>query len=143
MAFPATHFVSVDRDDKRVRVYKRRRLSNKWKFLRSYACAIGAAGYETPKGLYTVIGKSLDPDWKMPDSDWVAPEDRGKTIPGGHPDNPLKEAFIAIWDGVGLHGTDDIDSIGKEASHGCIRLSREDILNIYDRVPLGTLVYIF
>lgn len=142
MEFPTTHFLSVDRDAKRVRVYKRRRLSNKWKFVRSYPCAIGRVGYETPSGLYTIITKSLDPDWRMPDSDWVPKEDRGKIIPAGDPRNPLKGAFITIWDGVGLHGTADEGSIGTAASHGCIRMYVKDILDIYDRVPKGTLIYI-
>lgn len=110
--------------------------------MKKYDIAIGAQGYETPGGIYLILEKAKNPDWKMPDSDWVAPEDRGKVIPGGHPDNPLKERFLTIYDGVGIHGTAALDSIGTAASHGCIRMRPEDVIELYDLVPVNTPIYI-
>jgi L,D-transpeptidase catalytic domain len=50
---------------------------------------------------------------------------------------------LELGDGYGIHGTDDPASIGKAASHGCVRLRNEDIARLYDMVPLGTAVYIY
>jgi L,D-transpeptidase catalytic domain len=50
---------------------------------------------------------------------------------------------LEMGDGYGIHGTDDPSSIGKAASHGCVRLRNEDIAKLYDMVPIGTAVYIY
>jgi lipoprotein-anchoring transpeptidase ErfK/SrfK len=50
---------------------------------------------------------------------------------------------LVLGNGVGLHGTPDKSSIGKPATHGCIRLSDDDILWLYENVPLGTRVIIY
>ena len=49
---------------------------------------------------------------------------------------------MGIYDGAGIHGTDDVGSLGSAASHGCIRMAIPDVIDLYDRVPLGTTVYI-
>jgi len=48
----------------------------------------------------------------------------------------------AIFDGAGIHGTDDIGSLGSAASHGCVRMAVPDVIDLYDRVDVGTPVYI-
>jgi hypothetical protein len=50
---------------------------------------------------------------------------------------------LELGDGYGIHGTDHPESIGKAASHGCVRLRNEDIEKLYDMVPVGTPVYIY
>ncbi len=50
---------------------------------------------------------------------------------------------LYLGDGYGIHGTDHPESIGKAASHGCVRLRNEDIEKLYDMVPVGTVVYIY
>jgi len=50
---------------------------------------------------------------------------------------------LYLGDGYGLHGTNNPASIGQAVSHGCVRLRNEDIEYLYDRVPLGTPVYIY
>ena len=50
---------------------------------------------------------------------------------------------LEMGDGYGIHGTDDPASIGRAASHGCVRLRNEDIAKLYDMVPVGTAVYIY
>ena len=152
-------FIAIDRDAFRVTVYRlepelpdgvspdwedRHGLWVREKF---YDVAIGAIGYATPKGVHYISSRALDPTWRMPDSEWVPVKLRGKEIPGGSPDNPLVAAFIALGghreDGVGFHGTRDRLSIGSRASHGCIRMLEEDVLDLYHRVPDGTLVFIY
>jgi lipoprotein-anchoring transpeptidase ErfK/SrfK len=117
-----------------------------WTPIRQYRCAIGALGFETPFGPHYVTGKARNPSWRMPDSEWVPAEKRGTIIPGGVPENPLKAAFISlggnIEDGVGLHGTADLASIGKMASHGCIRMRPVDVTDLYRRLPIGSLVFV-
>ncbi len=109
---------------------------------RTYGIAVGQVGLETPAGLYNVQNKAVDPAWTMPDSDWVAPGDRGKVIPGGTPQNPLKARWMGIYDGAGIHGTDADSSIGTAASHGCIRMRIPEVKELYDQVPVGAPVYI-
>jgi hypothetical protein len=50
---------------------------------------------------------------------------------------------LYLGDGYGLHGTDEPASIGRSASHGCVRLRNEDIETLYRIVPVGTVVYIY
>jgi lipoprotein-anchoring transpeptidase ErfK/SrfK len=112
------------------------------KFAKSYGIAVGQVGRETPAGLYHVQNKAVNPAWTMPNSDWVAPKDRGKVVPGGTPDNPLKARWLGIYDGAGIHGTDAVGSIGTAASHGCIRMRIPDVVELYEQVPVNAPVYI-
>ena len=116
-----------------------------WKNLelaKTYTIAVGAIGYDTPSGLYSIQNKAVNPAWTMPDSDWVAPEDRGTVVPGGVPENPLKARWLGIYNGAGIHGTDATYSLGTAASHGCIRMAIPDVIELYDQVPVSTPVYI-
>jgi lipoprotein-anchoring transpeptidase ErfK/SrfK len=109
---------------------------------KTYSVAIGSVGYDTPAGLYHIQNKAVNPAWTMPDSDWVAPADRGTVVPGGTPENPLKARWLGIYDGAGIHGTDATGSIGTAASHGCIRMLIPDVIELYDQVPVGAPIYI-
>ena len=128
-------FVSVDRGSKIVRLFKRLRV------VRSYRVAVGAAGYETPRGLHRVLSKQRNPAWHAPNRAWAG-DLAGQVIPPGDPRNPLKAAFIALGDGIGFHGTGDLASIGTAASHGCIRMRIPDVLSLYRNVPVGTPVLV-
>ena len=127
--------ITVDRVDFRLRLFKRLRIS------RRYGIAVGMAGLETPRGLYRIQNKQVNPAWHVPDSDWAGSM-RGKTVPGGASDNPLKARWMGIANGVGIHGTSEDWSIGSRASHGCIRMHVSDVIDLYDRVPVGTPVLI-
>lgn len=144
MASPFRTFIVVNRDAFKTKVYKRGLTSPRWRLVKTYRIALGDIGYTTPGGMWEVDWKALDPDWLMPKSEWVPKEDWGKVIPGGDPSNPLKAAFISLAgsDGVGFHGTANVKSIGTRASHGCIRMTEEDVLDLYKRVSKGTQVYI-
>ena len=75
-------------------------------------------------------GRSLQPDLA------------GTVVPGGTPENPLKARWMGIFDGAGIHGTDDVASLGSAASHGCVRMAVPDVIELYDRVDIGTPIYI-
>jgi lipoprotein-anchoring transpeptidase ErfK/SrfK len=109
---------------------------------KTYGIAVGKVGLETPAGLYHIQNKAVDPAWTMPNSDWVAPNDRGKVVPGGTAENPLKARWLGIYDGAGIHGTDADSSIGTAASHGCVRMRIPDVKELYDQVPVGAPIYI-
>ncbi len=55
----------------------------------------------------------------------------------------LGVAKLEMYDGYYFHGTDNEASIGSAASHGCIRMRRDDVLWMYDQVPVGTPVYLY
>jgi hypothetical protein len=112
------------------------------KLAKTYGIAVGRVGLETPAGLYHVQNKAVNPAWTMPNSSWVAPKDRGKVVPGGSPENPLKARWLGIYAGAGIHGTDDSGSIGSAASHGCIRMRIPDVEELYPQVPVNAPVYI-
>jgi lipoprotein-anchoring transpeptidase ErfK/SrfK len=128
--------ITINRSSFELRLWKNLEL------VETYPIAVGQVGLETPAGLYHVQNKAVDPAWTMPYSDWVAPEDRGKVIPGGVPENPLKARWLGIYAGAGIHGTDATYSLGTAASHGCIRMAIPDVIELYDQVPVSAPVYI-
>ena len=103
---------------------------------KTYAIAVGQVGLETPAGRYTIQNKAINPAWHVPNSAWAG-KLAGKVIPGGDPTNPIKARWLGIFDGVGIHGTSDDASIGRNASHGCIRMHIPDVEELYDEVPVG------
>ena len=108
---------------------------------KTYTVAIGAVGFDTPAGEYSIANKAVDPVWSVPDSDWAG-DLAGTTVPGGVPENPLKARWLGIYDGAGIHGTEDTGSLGSAASHGCVRMAVPDVVELYDQVPVGTPIYI-
>jgi lipoprotein-anchoring transpeptidase ErfK/SrfK len=127
-------FIAVDRGSFRLRLFKRLKL------VRTYRIGVGRAGYETPTGLYRIQNKAVNPSWFVPKKPWAG-RLAGKVIPPG-PDNPIKARWLGIYDGAGIHGTADVVSIGTAASHGCIRMLIPEVEQLYERVPVGTPVYI-
>jgi len=116
------------------------RLWKNLKLAKSYRIAVGQAGLETPAGLYNIQDKQVDPSWHVPNSAWAGSL-AGQVIPPG-PSNPIKARWMGIYAGAGIHGTDNIGSIGTAASHGCIRMAIPDVEDLYSRVSVGTPVYI-
>lgn len=127
-------YVTVDRANFQLNLYKDLKLA------KSYTVAIGAQGFDTPAGLYHIQNKQVDPVWNVPNSDWAG-ELAGTTVAPG-PDNPLKSRWMGIYDGAGIHGTTETGSLGSAASHGCVRMSIPDVEDLYDRIDVGTPIYI-
>jgi lipoprotein-anchoring transpeptidase ErfK/SrfK len=108
---------------------------------KEYTVAIGAVGFNTPVGTYNIQNKAVDPAWSVPNSDWTG-DLAGTVVPGGVPENPLKARWMGIYDGAGIHGTDDVASLGTAASHGCVRMSIPDVTELYDQVEVSAPIYI-
>jgi lipoprotein-anchoring transpeptidase ErfK/SrfK len=83
----------------------------------------------------------VDPPWHVPDSAWAG-DLAGRTIPPDDPQNPLVARWMGFHDGQGIHGTDDITSLGSAASHGCIRMSVPAVKELYRKVKVGTPVFL-
>jgi lipoprotein-anchoring transpeptidase ErfK/SrfK len=127
--------VTIDQSSFRLRLFKR------LKFVKSYGVAVGQPAYPTPNGLFSVANKAVNPTWTAPDSPWAGAY-RNESVPGGSAENPLKARWMGIVNGVGIHGTGAPGSIGSRASHGCIRMTVPDVIDLYPRVPVGTPVLI-
>ncbi len=125
----------ADRINFKLRFYKRLEL------VKEYTVAVGAVGFDTPAGLYHIQNKAVDPAWSVPNSDWAG-DLAGTVVPGGVPENPLKARWMGIYDGAGIHGTDQTYSLGSAASHGCIRMAIPDVIELYDQVAVGAPIYI-
>lgn len=105
------------------------------RFLRSYRVGHGRDGC-TPIGDFVVNIRQKKPDWTP----------RGRpVVPYGNPANPLGERWLGFqstpqFSGYGIHGTFEPQTIGTESSDGCIRLTNEEVIELYCWIPRGTAV---
>lgn len=107
---------------------------------RKYDCAVGMRAYPTPKGIFKIIRKNPRPSWGNPYSAWSRSMP-AYIRPGFY--NPLGlRALYLNASGIRIHGTAQAWSMGHAASHGCIRLTNHNILDLYPRVKVGTQVQI-
>ncbi len=105
--------ITVDRKNKRLDLFQDGAL------VKSYPVAVGSVLTPTPQGSFRVINKSKNP--------------------GG----PYGTRWMGLSKPhIGIHGTNDPSSIGRPASHGCIRMQNKDVEALYDLVPIGTPVKI-
>ncbi|MBK5210790.1 MAG: L,D-transpeptidase/peptidoglycan binding protein [Coriobacteriia bacterium] len=115
-------------------------LYNGEKLIKTYNCAIGQPGHKTPVGNWEIVLKRTNPIWRNPGSEWA--KDMPATI-GPSANSPLGlRALNLNVSGIRIHGTVDINSIGTAASHGCMRIRNADIIDLFDRVNIGTKVFI-
>ena len=100
--------------------------------------------FDTPRGLYKVRNKVSHPIWKKPD--WAFVEE-GKPIPKNPQDRfesgTLGEYALYLGDGYMIHGTLYTRLLGRNVTHGCIRLGKEDLRAVWAAAPIGTPVYIY
>lgn len=127
--------VTVSRDQRRVRLFKRGNL------VKTYTVAVGSAEYPSPTGHFAVQTKQVNPAWNVPTSSWAGSLG-GQTIPGGAPNNPLVARWIGFAGSVGFHGTKSSGSLGTAASHGCVRMDVDDVIDLFKRVDIGTPVLV-
>jgi lipoprotein-anchoring transpeptidase ErfK/SrfK len=129
--------LTVDRSNFKLRLFKGLELQ------KTYDVRVGQQGLETPAGLYHIQNKAVDPAWSVPYSDWTG-DLAGTVVPGGTPENPLKARWMGIFDGAGIHGIDPstYGTIGTAASHGCVGMRIDDVIDLYDQVPVGAPIYI-
>ena len=127
--------ITIDRSSFRLRLFKRLR------FAKGYGVAVGQPAYPTPTGLFSIQSKQVNPTWTAPNSPWAG-EMAGQQVAGGAADNPLKASWLGVRGAVGIHGTGQPWSIGTRASHGCIRMTVPDVIDLFRRVSIGTPVLI-
>ncbi len=104
----------------------------------------GSTAIPTPKGEWHVVAKTLLPEFRWDKSVLMTGKrsDVAYQLPPG-PNNPVGITWIALdKPGIGMHGTATPDTIGRSASHGCIRLSNWDAFKVYGMVTAGTKVII-
>jgi lipoprotein-anchoring transpeptidase ErfK/SrfK len=127
-------YLTLDRASYSLRLWKNLKL------VKTYTVAVGQEGLETPEGLYHIQDKQIEPTWHVPNSAWAGSL-AGQSIPPG-PSNPLKARWLGIFEGAGIHGTEETWTLGTAASHGCVRMSIPDVEELYDQVEVGTPIYI-
>jgi lipoprotein-anchoring transpeptidase ErfK/SrfK len=132
-AYPTV--VTIDQSQFRLRLFKR------LKFVKGYGVAVGQSAYPTPNGRFSIQSKQVNPTWTAPNSPWAG-EMAGQQVAGGAPDNPLKARWMGVSGSVGIHGTGQPWSIGTRASHGCIRMTVPDVIDLFGRVDVGAPVLI-
>ncbi len=128
------HAIVIRRGENRLYLY------NGTHFVRRFRVATGQSTYPTPLGHFEVVIKERDPWWYPPaGSAWAAGK---QPVPPG-PGNPLGTRWMGLSaPDVGIHGTPDAASIGYSASHGCIRMRISEAEWLFDRVEVGTQVFI-
>lgn len=111
-------------------------------FVKRYPVGIGRIPGKTREGRYTINTKQIGPRWRDPNSGkWLTPDD---------PDYPLGTRWLGLGlpgekdsrTGLGIHGTNEPETVGTASSLGCVRMRNEDVNELYDLAPLGTEVVI-
>ena len=115
-------------------------LYNGTHLVRVFPVATGQAAWPTPLGHFEIVVKQRNPWWFPPTQDsWAA---GAKPVPPG-PGNPLGTRWMGLSaPGVGIHGTSEPWSIGHSESHGCIRMQIASAEWLFNRVRIGTPVFI-
>ena len=106
-----------------------------------YGIGVGRAGF-TWSGIETISRKTEWPDW-IPPAEMIARQPYLPRWVGGGPGNPLGARALYLGNtAYRIHGTNNPTSIGRHVSSGCIRLRDEDVIDLYDRVGVGTKVVV-
>jgi lipoprotein-anchoring transpeptidase ErfK/SrfK len=95
-----------------------------------YTVAVGKPSTPSPVGTFTIQRRAINPTYSH----------NGRTVPPG-PANPVGTRWMGLSiRGYGIHGTNEPNSIGKAASHGCIRMAKADLEEFYAMVAVGDTV---
>lgn len=106
-----------------------------------YGVGVGREGF-TWSGVQTVSRKAEWPDWHPP-AEMIARQPYLPRFMAGGPGNPLGARAMYLGSSVyRIHGTNDPSTIGKFVSSGCIRLTNEDVTDLFSRVNVGTKVVV-
>jgi lipoprotein-anchoring transpeptidase ErfK/SrfK len=98
--------------------------------VRIFDTAVGAPKSPSPTGTFTIINSMENPTWYT----------KGRIVSPG-PANPLGTRWLGLSQkGYGIHGTNAPSSIGKNASHGCIRMRNRDVEQLFKMVAVGDVV---
>lgn len=107
--------------------------------VRSYPVGVARPGF-TWRGTHPVTRKAEWPDWRPPAQMLQRRPDLPRHMKGGV-ENPLGARALYLGDTLyRIHGTNEPDSIGHAVSSGCIRMLNADVVDLYTRVAVGTVV---
>jgi lipoprotein-anchoring transpeptidase ErfK/SrfK len=96
-----------------------------------YPTAVGADATPSPTGVFKIVNRMPNPTWYGPNHKIVPP---GKS-------NPLGTRWMGLSrKGYGIHGTNNQSSIGRNVSHGCIRMRKSDVEELFEIVKVGDVV---
>lgn len=112
----------VDISDRKVRLVQGDRL------VAEHDVAVGSEKWPTPTGSWQIHRVDLNPEWNPPKSEEWA-EERERKAPGD-PANPMGRARLVYRMPNTIHGTDNLESLGKATSHGSIRVANEVVLQL-------------
>ena len=112
---------------------------------REYAIGVGREGFAW-KGKQKISRKAEWPSWTPP-AEMVSREAlKGRILPAtmeGGPENPLGARALYLGDTLyRIHGTNEPWTLGKAVSSGCIRMANDDVVELFDKVKVGTLVVV-
>ena len=108
----------------------------------SYPVGVGRAGKQWA-GSSFIVSKRLQPAWSPPAEMKRERPRLPDVIPAGSPSNPMGAAALVLAHGeYAIHGTNNPGSIGGFVSYGCIRMHNRDILDLFERVSVGTRVIV-
>lgn len=106
-----------------------------------YGVGVGREGF-TWSGVQSVSRKAEWPDW-IPPADMIARQPYLPRWIGGGPGNPLGARALYLGSSIyRIHGTNDPSTIGKFVSSGCIRMTNDDVIDLFERVNVGTRVVV-
>ena len=98
----------------------------------------GRVGYSTPRGATKIVRKKEHPTW-TPGASAHRDDPTLPAVVKAGPENPLGDHALYLgWPSYLVHGTNEPDGVGRRVSRGCIRLYPEDILSLFEQVPIGT-----
>lgn len=107
-----------------------------------YPVGVGKVGKQW-NGASRIDGKYLRPAWSPPPEVKRDKPSIPNLIEGGSPRNPMGAAALTLTGGeYAIHGTNVPGSVGRFVSYGCIRMYNEDVLDLYQRVRVGTPVIV-
>ncbi len=115
-----------------------------------YGVGVGREGFQW-SGVATIRRKAVWPEWRPPkemiEREWKLYKRRLPEVMKGGRDNPLGARALYLYQGnrdtlYRIHGTNDPTTIGRAVSSGCIRMLNEEIIELYEKVPIGTKVVV-
>jgi lipoprotein-anchoring transpeptidase ErfK/SrfK len=107
-----------------------------------YPVGVGRTGQQWA-GVSYIDGKYVEPDWAPPPAMRHDPSADVRVIPGGSPQNPMGVAAMTLTGGeYAIHGTNQPNSVGGFVSSGCIRMLNQDVVDLFQRVAVGTPVVV-
>jgi lipoprotein-anchoring transpeptidase ErfK/SrfK len=106
-----------------------------------YGIGVGREGFQW-SGLLKISRKAEWPDW-VPPPEMIARQPYLPRFMAGGPGNPLGARALYLGNTVyRIHGTNQPQTIGQSVSSGCFRLVNSDVIDLYDRIPVGTKVIV-